>query len=208
MLLIDTTHSRVICLTIALSDPEQTVFSGVCMGMHSAEGAVGSCYTSHHIWQCDPHNRGRTLWWMVNRLLVEYNLASLHCSWVCGHSASSPQVLTHLPPIVTSRASNTSHVVHKPPVSTIKSSGTLHKHPTPHEYWRVPPLSGTTDSTGSARETTPDPTYVPTTLGRLKLASPTGFTQATTYPHSCGWTELGQTDSCNHYEPGTRLKQS
>ena len=67
--------------------------------------------------------------------LVEYNLASLHCSWVCGHTASSPQVLTQLPPTVTSRASITSHVVHKPPVSTIKSSGTLHKHPTPHEYW-------------------------------------------------------------------------
>ena len=111
------------------------MFSGVCMGMHSAEGAVGSCYTSHYIWRCDTHNRGRTLWRMVNRLLVEYNLASLHCSWVCGHTTSSPQVLTHLPPTVTSRASITSHVVHKPPVSTIKSGGTLHKHPTPHEYW-------------------------------------------------------------------------
>ena len=132
-----------------LSDSEQTMFSGVCMGMHSAEGAVGSCYTSHHIWQCDTHNRGRTLWWMVNRLLVEYNLASLHCSWVCGHTASSPQVLTHLPPTVTSRASITSHVVHKPPVS-IKSSGTSHKHPTLVTW---------------------NPTHIPTTLGSLKLYS-------------------------------------
>ena len=125
MLLINTTHSLSQCPWA----------DSVLWCLHSAEGAVGSCYTSHHIWQCDTHNRGRTLRWMVNRLLVEYNLASLHCSWVYGHTASSPQVLTHLPPTVTSRASITSHVVHKPPVSTIKSSGTLHKNPTPHEYW-------------------------------------------------------------------------
>ena len=112
--------------------------------LHGNAFCRGCCgqllHTSHHIWQCDTHNRGRTLWWMVNRLLVEYNLASLHCSWVCGHTASSSHVLTQLPPTVTSRASITFHVVHKPPVSTIKSSGTLHKHPTPHEYWRFPPL--------------------------------------------------------------------
>ena len=192
MLLINTTHLLSQCPWA----------DNVLWCLHSAEGAVGSCYTSHHIWQCDTHNRGPTLWWMVNRLLVEYNLASLHCSWVCGHTASSPQVLTHLPPTVTARASITSHVVHKPPVSTIKSSGTLHKHPTPHEYWPSSTLSGTTDSTGSARETTPDPTHIPTTLGCLKLASPTGLMHATTDPHSWGWTELGQTDSCNLRDPG------
>ena len=56
-------------------------------------------------------------------------------------TASSPQVLTYLPPTVTSRASITSCEVHRLPVSTIRSSDTLHKHPTPYEYW---PLSGTT----------------------------------------------------------------
>ena len=101
---------------------------------------IKSCYTCHH---SDTHSQGHILRWTVNRLLVEYK-ASLQCSWVCGHTASSPQVLTHLPPTVTSRASITLHVVHRPPVSTIRSASTLHKHPTPHEYWCFRPLSGTT----------------------------------------------------------------
>ena len=43
------------------------------------------CLLQRMLWaaathQCVTHNRGRSLWWMVNGLLVEYNLASLHCS--------------------------------------------------------------------------------------------------------------------------------
>ena len=202
MLLINTTHSRVICLTIAflvslsrqcgtlalvsLSRQCSLVSAWECI-LQRVLWAAATHY-SHHIWQCDTHNRGRTLWWMVNRLLVEYNLASLHCSWVCGHTASSSHVLTQLPPTVTSRASITFHVVHKPPVSTIKSSGTLHKHPTPHEYWTFPPLVWYNRQHWVSKRDHPKPKPHSNNPGCLKLASPTGLMQATTDTHSWGWT--------------------
>jgi len=119
-------HSRMIYFII---DVLVSLSRQCSLGMHSAEDALGNCYTSHIIYQCDVHNRGH------NGLLVEYNLVSLHCSWVCGHTASSLQVLTHLPPTLTSRASITSHEVHTPQIISIILSGTLHKHITSHKYW-------------------------------------------------------------------------
>ena len=75
---------------------------------------VGSYYTSYHTYQCDTHSQGHNVVMNGQQITGRLQLGITTLLWVCGHTASSPPVLTHLPPTVTSRASITSHVVHRP----------------------------------------------------------------------------------------------